>query len=59
MDKERIKKIVNNFIDSVDEIQDLTISDEMEEIDVSTLSEERIIRRPTGRIDMRIIAYEE
>ena len=48
MDKETVKKIINDFVDSVDEIQDFSISADVEEIDRSTLDGENIERTPTG-----------
>lgn len=59
MEKERIKQIVNDFIDSVDEITDFSISDEVEEIDKSTLDEECVIRKPTGITDIYITTFKE
>lgn len=59
MDKESIKQIINDFIDSVDEVREFSISDEVEEIDTSTLGEERILRRPTGITNIYITAYKE
>ena len=59
MDKETIKKIINDFIDSVDEIVDFSISDDYEEIDASTLDEEIKIRKPTGLTNIFIQAYKE
>jgi len=59
MEKERIKQIVNDFIDSVDEITDFNISDEVEEIDKSTLDEECVIRKPTGITDIYITTFKE
>lgn len=57
MDKEEIKKIINEFIDSVDEIQDFSISNEVEEINRSTLDGENIIRIPTGVTNIYITTY--
>ena len=59
MDKETIKKILNEFLDSVDEIQDFSISEEIEEIDMSTLDEENIIRKPTGITNIFITTYKK
>jgi hypothetical protein len=59
MEKERIKQIVNDFIDSVDEITDFNISDEVEEIDKSTLDEECVIRKPTGITNIYITTFKE
>ncbi len=59
MDKETVKKILNDFIDSVDEVQDFSISNEIEEIDRSTLDGENIIRIPTGITNIYITAYKE
>ena len=59
MDKEEIKKILNDFIDSVDEIQDFSISSDVEEIDRSTLDGENIIRVPTGLTNIYITTYKE
>lgn len=59
MDKEEIKKIVNDFIDSVDEIQDFSIANEVEEINRSTLDGENIERKPTGITNIYITTYRE
>lgn len=57
MDKETVKKIINDFVDSVDEIQDFSISADVEEIDRSTLDGENIIRVPTGLTNIYITTY--
>ena len=59
MDKETVKRIVNDFIDSVDEIVEFSISDDYEEIDMSTLDEERIIRKSTGLTNIFISTYKK
>ncbi len=59
MDKETVKKIINDFIDSVDEIQDFSISNDVEEIDRSTLDGENIIRIPTGLTNIYITTFKE
>lgn len=59
MDKDTIKKILNDFIDSVDEIQDFSISNDVEEIDRSTLDGENIIRIPTGLTNIYITTFKE
>jgi len=59
VDKETIKRIINEFIDDVDEIVDFSISDDYEEIDCSTLDEENIIRIPTGLSNIYITTYKE
>lgn len=59
MDKEEIKKIINDIIDSVDNIQDFSISNDIEERDMSTLDDEWIKRRPTGITNIYITAYKE
>ena len=59
MDKETVKKILNDFLDSVDEILDFSISDDYEEIDASTLDEEVKIRIPTGLTNIYITTYKE
>jgi len=59
MDKETVKKIICDFIDSVDEVQDFSISDDVEEIDRSTLDGENIIRVPTGLTNIYITTYKE
>lgn len=59
MDKETVKKIINDFIDSVDEIQDFSISNDVEEIDISTLDEENTIRKPTGLTNIYITTLKE
>lgn len=59
MDKETVKKIINDFIDSVDEIQDFSITNDVEEIDISTLDEENTIRKPTGLTNIYITTFKE
>ena len=59
MDKETVKKIVCDFIDSVDEIQDFSISNDVEEIEKSTLDGENIIRIPTGLTNIYITTFKE
>ena len=59
MDKETIKRIINEFIDDVDEIVDFSISDDYEEIDASTLDEEIKIRKPTGLTNIFITTFKE
>lgn len=59
MDKETVKKIVNDFIDSVDEIQDFSITNDVEEIDRSTLDGKNIIRTPTGLTNIYITTFKE
>jgi len=59
MDKEIAKRIINELIDSADEITELQVFDDTEEIDVSTLDEERIIRRNTGYSKIMITTYKE
>lgn len=59
MDKDTIKKILNDFLDSVDEIQDFSISNDVEEIDISTLDEENTIRKPTGLTNIYITTFKE
>lgn len=59
VDKEAVKKIINDFIDSVDEIQDFSISNDVEEIDSSTLDGENIIRVPTGLTNIYVTTYKE
>ena len=59
MDKETVKKIVCDFIDSVDEIQDFSISNDVKEIDRSTLDGENIIRIPTGLTNIYITTFKE
>ena len=59
MDKETAKKLICDFIDSSDGIQDITISEDTEEIDRSTLDEKRIIRQPTGMTNIVITTYKE
>lgn len=59
MDKETVKKIINDFIDSVDEIQDFSVSNDVEEINKSTLDGENIIRIPTGITNIYITTFKE
>lgn len=59
MDKEIAKRIINELIDSADEITELQVFDDTEEIDMSTLDEERIIRRNTGYSKIMITTYKE
>lgn len=59
MDKETVKQIINDYIDSVDEIQEFSISNEVEEIDRSTLDEKNIIRVPTGLTNIYITTFKE
>ena len=59
MDKETAKKIVCDFIDSVDEIQDLSITNDVEEIDNSTLNGKDVIRIPTGLTNIYITTFKE
>lgn len=59
MDKESIRKIINDFIDSVDEIRDFSISNEIEEIDRSTLDEKNVVRRNTGYQNLYLTAFKE
>ena len=59
MDKETVKKIICDFIDSVDEIQDFSITNDVEEIDNSTLDGKDIIRIPTGLTNVYITTYKE
>lgn len=59
MDKETAKKLLNDFIDSVDEIQDFSISNDIKEIDRSTLDGENIIRIPTGITNIYITTFKE
>ena len=59
MDKETVKKIICDFIDSVDEVQDFSISNDVEEIEKSTLDGENIIRKPTGLTNIYITTFKE
>lgn len=59
MDKEIVKKIICDFIDSVDEVQDLSITNDVEEIDNSTLDGKDIIRIPTGLTNIYITTYKK
>lgn len=59
MEKETVKKIICDFIDSVDEIQDFSISNDVEEIDRSTLDGENIIKTPTGLTNVYITTYKK
>ena len=59
MNKEEIKKIINDFIDSVDEIRDFSISNDVEEIDRSTLDGGWKEYRQTGIKNIYITAYKE
>ncbi len=59
MDKETAKKIICDFIDQADEVQEVSISEDYEEIDVSTLEKEKVIRKPTGLTNMFVTIYKE
>jgi len=59
MDKETAKKIICDFIDSVDEIQDFSITNDVEETNLSTLDEERIVRKSTGLTNIYITTFKE
>lgn len=59
MDKETVRKIINDYIDSVDEIQDFSVSNEVEEIDRSTLDGKNILRIPTGVTNIYITTFKE
>jgi hypothetical protein len=59
MDKETVKKIINDYIDSVDGIQDFSIENEVEEIDRSILDGENIERKPTGITNIYITTFKE
>lgn len=59
MDKETAKKIICDFIDSVDEIQDFSITNDVEETNLSTLDEERIVRKPTGLTNIYITTFKK
>lgn len=59
MDKETVKKILNDFIDSADEIVDFSMVNEVEEIDLSTLDGEWIERRSTGITNIYITTFKE
>jgi predicted secreted protein len=57
MDKETLKKIICDFIDSVDEIMDFSITNDVEEIDSSTFDGKDVIRIPTGFTNINITTY--
>lgn len=59
MDKETVKKIISDFIDSVDEIRDFSISNDVEEKNLSTLDGEWIERKPTGITNIYLTTYKE
>lgn len=59
MDKENMKKIFCELIDSVDDIREFSISNEIEETDISTLAENWVVRRPTGITNVNITVYKE
>lgn len=59
MDKEKIKQIINDFIDSIDEIREFTLSNEVEEIDMSTLDAEYKEYRLTGIKNLYITAFKK
>lgn len=59
MNKESIKKIICDFIDSVDEVQDFNISNDVEEIDRSTLDGQNIVRVPTGLTNIYITTFKK
>ena len=59
MSKEEVKKIINDYIDSLDYIIDFSVNNEVEEIDRSTLDEEYIERKYTGISNVYIEGYKE
>lgn len=59
MDKETAKKILNEIIDSQDEIRDFTISADIEEIDRSTLEGGYKEFKYTGITNIYITTYKE
>lgn len=59
MDKDEIKRILINLIDSVDEVQDFSISNDIEEISMPTLDGEWKERKPTGITNIYITTYRE
>ncbi len=60
MDKETIKKIINDFIDSVDEIRDFSVTNETDGEELKDLSG-NVYRKakPTGITNVYITAYKE
>jgi len=59
MNKEDAKMIFNNWIDSVDEVQDLSVYNDVEETDASTLDESFKERKLTGITSFSITGYKE
>ena len=59
MDKETFKKMMNDFIDSVDEITDFSITKDEEVIDNSTLDGKDVTRIPTGLTNIYITTYKK
>lgn len=59
MDKETIKRIINEIIDSADEIKDFSMSADIEEIDRSTLDSEYVEYRPTGMQHIHLAIYKK
>lgn len=55
MDKESIKKIINDIIDSVDDIHDFSISNDT--VDLTTLDDEWKKLKLTGFTNIYITAY--
>ncbi|MDD4564774.1 MAG: hypothetical protein PHE79_04785 [Eubacteriales bacterium] len=59
MGKDEIKRILNELIDSADEITDFSISNDVEEKDLSTLDGVHIERKPTGIANIYVTIYKE
>jgi len=59
MDKETAKKMISDLIDSADEIQGISITNDVEEIDRSTLDGEYREYRNTGRTNVFITIFKE
>jgi hypothetical protein len=59
MDKETAKRIICQFIDNSDGVDNFNISNDYEEIDRSTLDEVNIIRIPTGKATVYLTVYKK
>lgn len=59
MDKETVRRIICQFIDNSDGVDNFNISNDYEEIDRSTLDEVNIIRIPTGKATLCLTVYKK